>query len=174
MSKTRNSGFTLTEVLIAMVVLVITVLLIVQVVPSAMMSNLRNQYDSSSVVVAERLLNQMLSQPIGAGSFLDADGRLIQLGGGVAGTAGGPLQTINLQGGRVEVRLNFTAAAIPNYNFTYVDPNDPVGVSYEVRWAVNTQMAGPLVVSKRFFVGVWKRDPRGVMPPVTLEAWVQR
>jgi prepilin-type N-terminal cleavage/methylation domain-containing protein len=166
-------GFTLTEVLIATVVLAITALFVVQLVPASMTANLRNQYDSTSVVVAERLMNQMLSQPIGANSFIDADGQLIQMGG-AAGMAGGPIQTVNLLGGRVEVRLNFTVAAIAGYNFVYRDPNDPAQVPYEVRWAVNTQVSGPIIVSKRIFVGVWKRDPRAVMPPVTLEAWVQR
>jgi hypothetical protein len=35
-------------------------------------------------------------------------------------------------------------------------------------------MQGTTVVSKRFLVGVWKRDPRSVTVPVTVEAWVQR
>jgi hypothetical protein len=72
------------------------------------------------------------------------------------------------------VRLNFAAPAVANYNFTYVNPNAAIPIPYEVRWSVITNVQGTTVVSKRFLVGVWKRDPRGVTVPVTVDGWVQR
>jgi len=34
--------------------------------------------------------------------------------------------------------IDFTQAQVANYSFNYVDPNDPFGLSYDVRWAVIT------------------------------------
>lgn len=173
MQKRTQRGFTLTELLIATAILLFGVVSIVQLVPNAMQANLRNRYDSTAVVMAERYLDQMLSQPLSATQFTNADGVVMNLGG-VAGFAGSPLATMNLAGGQVNVLINFQANPVAGYNLVYADPNDPSGVRYEVRWAVTTDVLGPTVVAKRFFVGVWKRDPRVVLPPVTLEAWVQR
>ena len=72
------------------------------------------------------------------------------------------------------VRVDFGAVAVGGYNFTYTNPNASIAIPYEVRWSVVTTMSGTTVVAKRFLVGVWKRDPRNVTVPVTVEAWVQR
>jgi len=72
------------------------------------------------------------------------------------------------------VKVDFTAAAVTNYNFAYIEANDPAQPTYEVRWAVITTVSGGTVVSKRFIVGAWKRNATQVVPPVTLEAWVQQ
>jgi prepilin-type N-terminal cleavage/methylation domain-containing protein len=164
----RDRGFTLIELMIASAILLFGIAVIMQIVPEAMNSNLRNRYDSTSVVLAERLLDQMISQPITATQFTNADGQVMLLGG-AAGLQGSALQVVNNQ-----ARINFQAPAVANYNFTYFDPNAPVRIPYEVRWAVVTTLSGPTVVSKRYYVGVWKRDPRAVQPSVTLVAGVQR
>jgi hypothetical protein len=72
------------------------------------------------------------------------------------------------------VRVDFTAAAVANYNFTAVDPNDASATPYEVRWAVITNAGGGNVISKRYIVGAWRRDPAQTAPPVTVEGWVQK
>ncbi|MBI1750798.1 MAG: prepilin-type N-terminal cleavage/methylation domain-containing protein [Acidobacteria bacterium] len=169
--KTRlQRGFTLVELMFSTAVLLIGAVAVVQLVPAALQSNLRNRYDSTAVVVAKRYLDQIVDQPLSAASFTDADGRTIFLGSVAApGLAGNPLRVVG-----VTARVDFTVGAVANYNLTYVDPNDAVGLSYEVRWTVVTSMQGTNVVAKRFLVGVWKRDPRQVTQPVTLDAWVQR
>lgn len=167
----RQLGFTLVELAIATVVLLLGAVMVMQLVPAAMQSNVYNRYDSTAVVVAQRELDQMISQPLAAAQFTDADGRVILLGNSAAPNTvvGGPVLTA----GNI-VKIDFTAAAVANYNFAYQDANDPTQPTYEVRWAVITTVSGGTVVSKRFIVGAWKRNATLVMPPVTLEAWVQQ
>ncbi len=174
----RERGFTLIELAIATVVLLVGVVAVMQLVPSAMRLNLWNRYDSTSTVVAQRLLDQMLSQPLSAAQFVDGtlnpNCQTISLGGAAPpnppGYYGGPL----LPPGTA--RIDFTQGnQVANYNCTYQDPNDPTGPSYEVRWAVvPTVSATGQVVAKRYLVGVWMRDPNQPYLPVTLDAWKQR
>lgn len=175
----RERGFTLVELVIAIAVLLFGIAAVAQLVPLSIQSNMRNRYDSTAVVLAERLLNQMINQPITATQFTDVydNNRVIALGSVAAnGLTGNPIQVVSaIPGGSLNlVRVDFTAAAVANYNFTYTDLNAAVAIPYEVRWSVITSMQGTTVVSKRFLVGVWKRDPRNVTIPVTVEAWVQR
>jgi prepilin-type N-terminal cleavage/methylation domain-containing protein len=164
-------GFTLVELTIATAVLLFGVVAVMQLVPVAMESNLRNRYDTTSMVVAQRLLDQMMSQPVEATSFIDADGNVRQLGGLPTATTiyGGPVTQVNKV-----ARINFSPAAVANYNFVYIDPNDPARVPYEVRWAVVVVPQSGVVASKRFIVGAWRRDPRRITLPVTVEGWLQR
>ena len=167
----RERGFTLVELAIAMGILMFGIAAVAQMLPLAIKSNMNNRYDSTAVVVAERLLNQMINQPLSATQFTDVDGRVIQLGSVAAtGLTGTPVVVVG-----TTVRVSFAAgAAVANYNFTYTDPNAAIAIPYEVRWSVISTVQGTTVVDKRFLVGVWKRDPRNVTLPVTVEAWVQR
>lgn len=165
-SPRKQQGFTLIELAIATVVLLVGVVAVMQLVPAAMQSNLRNRFDSSAVVIAQRLLDQMMGQPLDNTQFVDADGRVIALGGAATPTIGGPVQVV---GGTA--RINFGAPVQNNCGFLYVDPNSPAGPTYEVRWAVVTTTSGAQVAAKRYIVGAWRR---GSTPPVTVEGWVHR
>ena len=176
-TRTRQRGFTMVELLIAMAILMFGIAAVAQLVPLSIQSNTRNRYDSTAVVLGERLLNQMVNQPLTATQFSDVDGRVIFLGSVAAnGLVGNPIQVVSAVpgGAAVLVRVDFGAAAVANYNFTYTNPNENIAIPYEVRWSVITTMQGTTVVAKRYLVGVWKRDPRNVTVPVTVEAWVQR
>lgn len=159
------------ELVIATAVLMLGVVAVMQLVPAAMQSNLNNRYDSTAVVIAQRVLDQMITQPLSATQFTDADNRIIQLGNSATPevVVGGPVQMVGRQ-----AQIDFTAAPVANYNYSYIDSNDPVPPPFEIRWAVVTTMSGTTVIAKRFFVGAWKRNATRVMPPVTVEAWVQR
>jgi prepilin-type N-terminal cleavage/methylation domain-containing protein len=183
LSRARQRGFTMVELLIAMAVLMFGIAAVAQLVPLSIQLNTRNRYDSTAVVLAERLLNQMINQPLTATQFTDVDGRVIFLGSVAAnGLVGNPIQVVSAvpNGPLNLVRENFAlGGAVANYNFNYTDPNAAVPnasapIPYEVRWTVITTMSGTTVVAKRFLVGVWKRDPRNVTVPVTVEATVQR
>lgn len=172
-------GFTLVELVISMAVLMIGIVAVAQLVPLATRSNMNNRQDTTAVVLAERLLNQMVNQPLTATQFTDVDGRVILLGNVAAsGLSGNPVivvasraQTANLD----LVRINFAVQPpVANYNFVYVNPSDANQTVYEVRWSVISTVVGGTVVAKRFLVGVWRRDPRGVTVPVTVDGWVQR
>ncbi len=171
LTRWTERGFTLIELTIATLVLLVGCVAVMQLVPAAMQSNLRNRFDTTATVIAQRELDQMITQSLTATSFVDADGRTIALGNvaSVNQVVGGPVVT-----GGSTARINFNGAAVANYNFTYSDPNDAARVQYEVRWAVITNAVGGVPISKRFIVGAWRRDPRQTAPPVTVEGWVQK
>jgi len=154
----------LVELAIATVVLLVGVVAVIQLVPNAIRLNLWNRYDSTSTVVAQRLLDQMLSQPMTTVQFLNADVPPVQIS--LVGP-GAPLVPNT-------ARIDFNQLPVAGYSYNYRDPNDPSGPLYEVRWAVIPTVANGQVIAKRYIVGVWKRDPNQVYGPVTLEAWKQQ
>src|SRR5882762_9087744 len=70
----RVRGFSLIEMLIATVILLIGLVGIAQLVPATILINQKGRLDSTSLVFAQRELDQMLSQKLNAPSFLEANG----------------------------------------------------------------------------------------------------
>ncbi len=167
----RQRGFTLIELAIATVVFLVGVVAVMQLVPASLQSNLNNRVDTSSVVLAQRELDQMTDQPLSSASFTDADGNVCNLGNSATPdvVVGSPV----IQVGN-SVRIDFNAATVAGYNFKYTNPQDPTDGAYDVRWAViSNNNAGGTVASKRFIVGVWRRAGGQMLAPVTLDAWQQ-
>jgi hypothetical protein len=135
--------------------------------------NYRNRTDSSALVFAQRELDQMLSQPLnpttGPPSFTDAEGNFCYLGD--------PTQPNQLVGTNVLLGLgnvpiiDFTSS-VPNYNFTYQDPADPSGITYDVRWAVIITGNGTTASSKRIILGIRQVGGNGYFQPITLDTMV--
>jgi|SRR5215831_5070420 len=177
LNKQRN-GFTLTEVLVATVILLVCLAAVAQLVPASILSNSSNRNDSTAMVFAQQELNQFVSRPITATQYT-TDTLLnvctaaspCMLGdttqNGV--TVGSPVILFNNL-----PAINFAAAPVAGYSFTYQDPNDPVGVVYDVRWAVITRAPGGNVATKRFILGVIKRGGNGLNVPVTLDTMTGR
>lgn len=166
-----ESGFSMIEMAVATAILLFGVVMLAQLVPASLRSNMFNRFDSTSVVIAQRELDQMIDQPLTAAQFTDADGRVILLGDPAAPNVvvGGPVQMVGNS-----AKVDFTAAAVANYNFNFVDANDPVQPTYQVRWAVITNVQAGIIVSKRFLVGVYNQNNTAMLPPVTVEAGVQK
>src|SRR5713101_419496 len=166
-----ESGFSMIEMAVATAVLLFGVVMLAELVPASLQLNMSNRFDSTSVVIAQRELDQMIDQPITATQFTDADGRVILLGNAATPNVvvGGPVVMVGNS-----ARVNFTPADVANYNFNFVDPNDPVRPTYEVRWAVITQVQTGTIISKRILVGVYNRNNTALLPSVTVEAWVQK
>ena len=173
-------GFTLIEVLIAMFVLVVGLVAVMQMVPYSVNANLSNRNDSSATVIAQRLRDLMVNQPLSVTTLTDPTAMFpcgglttCVLGGGTANgdyVAGCPL----LNSGQI----NFGANPVANYNFIFRDPNDPTGTSYDVRWAVITSVrnVGPMqnvVVAKRYVVGARQREATA-QPVSIFSSWVSR
>jgi prepilin-type N-terminal cleavage/methylation domain-containing protein len=173
MQKIRQRGFSLMEVLVATIVLLTGVVAVAQVVPVAITANNLNRRDSTSSVIAQRELAQMLEQPLGAApTFTDALGNACNLGDptqpGV--TVGSPLVVIANR-----PTINFTAAQVGGYSFTTpVDPEDPFGARYDVRWAVITDGNGKTASSRRFILSARLLGGNGYYLPLTLDAMVQK
>src|ERR1700723_652521 len=61
----RNQrGFTIVEVLMAIVILLVGIVAVAQLVPASIGSNSVNRNDSSALVFAQRQMDQFLSQPL--------------------------------------------------------------------------------------------------------------
>src|SRR6266704_1165280 len=73
-------GFSILEMLLATIILLVGLVAIAQLVPASILLNYRNRMDSSALVFAQRELDQMLDQPMTVNSFVDALGNTCQLG----------------------------------------------------------------------------------------------
>jgi prepilin-type N-terminal cleavage/methylation domain-containing protein len=174
----RAGGFTLIEMLMALVVLLVGVVAVAELVPASVGSNSTNRNDSSALVFAQRQMDLFLSQPLNMSisppSFtetLDQQTFTCYLGDPSQPNqlVGSPVSTVGNQ-----VVIDFAQATVPNYSFTYQDPNDPFGVVYDVRWAVITTTSNGLVSSKRFILGARKKGGNGIYRPVTLDTMLER
>ena len=173
-ARAKQSGFTLTELAIATAVLLFGVVAVMQLVPFAMKTNTANRNDTTSVVIAQHLLDELSSQPFNNATVNDPVCGAMSLG---AGAAGGTVMSPNatyLTNPNGVAKVDFTKAAVAGYNCNYVDPNDAVGTSYQVRWGVVvTENAGGQIVSRRFVLGV-QRVGMQFRFPVNVETTVQR
>ena len=174
--KARGNGFTLTEVLVATVVLLVCLVAIAQLVPASILSNSSNRNDSSAVVFAQQELNQLISRPITDTQYT-TDTALNLCTVATPCLLGNPAQNGQTVGSPVVLVdnhpvINFSIAPVAGYSFTYQDLNDPAGVTYDVRWAVITRAQGGNVLSKRFILGATKRGGNSFYVPITLDTMV--
>ncbi|MGA2095574.1 MAG: prepilin-type N-terminal cleavage/methylation domain-containing protein [Candidatus Acidiferrum sp.] len=181
MKKNRETGFTLIEVILAIVVLLVGIVAVAQMVPASVSSNSTNRSDSSALVFAQRQMDQFLNQPLNMSSvpptFIETiDGQTFTC------YLGNPTQPNTVVGANTLIFYNqlvvdFTQAqgSVPTgYHFSYQDPNDPSGVTYDVRWAVVTTTNNGLVSGKRYILGVRKTGGNGIYQPVTLDSIVEK
>jgi prepilin-type N-terminal cleavage/methylation domain-containing protein len=175
-NKRRARGFSLIEMMIATVILLIGLVGIAQLVPASILINQKGRLDSTSLVFAQRELDQMMGQPLTALTFIEANGALCA----TSCDLGDPSQPGVVVGNPLvwvynRPLIDFSpTTGVDNYSFNYTDPNDPFGVTYDVRWAVVTTMKGTSIVGKRFFVGVRQLGGNGFVPAVTLDAMVEK
>ena len=176
-TKRRSSerGFSVLEMMFATIILLVGLVAIAQLVPATILLNYRNRNDSSALVFAQRELDQMLDQPINAlGSppqFTDVLSNIGYLGDPTTPNIiqGSPVVVINNQ-----ALIDFGAAPVTNFSFTALDPTDPSGVTYDVRWAVILTGNGTTVSAKRIILGVRQQGGNGYFQPITLDTSVQK
>jgi prepilin-type N-terminal cleavage/methylation domain-containing protein len=171
----RNQrGFTLTEVLIAIVILLVGIVAVAQLVPASIGSNSANRNDSTSLVFAQREMDQFLLQPLNNTAFIETiDTQTFTC------NLGDPAQPNAVVGSNVtlfynQLVIDFSQAPVTNYSFVYHDPNDPVEVNYDVRWAVILTTNGGSITSKRFILGARKKGGNGIYNPVTLDTIIYK
>lgn len=177
-NKRRQRGFTLLELAIATLILMVGIVGVVQLVPASQQSNFKNRVDTTAMVFAQRELDQMINQPLTSGTFTDSDLRVVNLGSQTV--------TNTVFGGPVNAAVNpptidFSVAAVAGYNYTFFDPNDladAASATYEMRWAVISIVTGGQVVSKRFIVGCRRVGGTGngnqVLLPAVVDTLVQK
>ncbi len=157
-----DSGFSILEMIIASAIMMVGIVSVVQLV-----------LDTLATVIAQRELDQMLSQPLAVNAFTDTDGRVISLGG--AGSPGAAVVPDD-QGAE---QIDFTAA-LPAAGFFISayqdrnDPNFPNGATFELRWAVIPQMSGGRIISKRIMIGCRQTNANRPSLAVNLDSWVHK
>jgi len=167
----KQSGFSILEMLLASVIMMVGIISVVQLVPVSLQLNASNRLDTMATVIAQRELDQMLSQPVSVNTFKDKEGRTISLGG--AGSPGAPV-VMDSQGKTVQI--DFTADPVPGFSIPqYIDPNDPTGATFELRWAVIPQLStNGRLVSKRIIIGCRQTNAARPVLPVNLDTWVHK
>jgi len=177
-SRARLEGFSILEMMFATVILLVGLIAVAQLVPASILLNYRNRTDSSALVFAQRQLDQMLDQPINPplNQFTDALGNTCQLGDPTVTNSvqGSTVTTLNNQPIIVFNSPNPPLAPTNGYGFTYADPNDPSGTTYDVRWAVIITGSGGTASSKRFILGVRQVGGNGYFQPITLDTMVEK
>lgn len=169
-AQARRAGFTLLEMMLACSVLMIGVVSVVQLVPASLKTSVDNRLDTMATVVAQRELDQMLTQPLSATSFSDADGHTVSLGG-----AGAPGANVVMNGQSATIDFSSPVSSVPaGFSAIYVDLNDPNLTSFELRWAVFSEMNGGTVVSRRIIIGCRRANSNTAVFPVTLDSSVEK
>ena len=165
------NGFSVLEMILASAILMIGVISVVQLVPASLNSSVGNRLDTVATVVAQRELDQMLSQPLNVNTFVDNDRQTVRLGG-----AGAPGAPVAMNGGYATIQF---AASLPPTGFykSYTDPNDPIGPKFDLRWAVFPQVSNGVVVGRRIIIGCRRTNDGGnqqLLLPVILDSSVQK
>lgn len=171
-------GFSILEMMLATILLLVGLVAVAQLVPASILMNYRNRTNSSAMVFAQRELDQMLDQPINPplNQFTDALGNTCQLGDPTVTNSvqGSTVTTLNNQPIIVFNSPNPPLAPTNGYGFTYADPNDPSGTTYDVRWAVIITGSSGRASSKRFILGVRQVGGNGYFQPITLDTMVEK
>lgn len=172
----RERGFTLTEMLIATVVILVGLVAVAQLVPTSVLLNANNRSDGTALVLAERQLEALRAIPLATNVFKDPLGVTCPFGNTC--NVGDPTQPGVLVGSPVTLSnnspiINFAVPLVPGYGFTFTDPNDPVGAVNDVRWAVITTTNGT-TTGKRIIVGAFRRGMQSPSFPISLDTMVSK
>jgi prepilin-type N-terminal cleavage/methylation domain-containing protein len=181
--RSNEQGFTLVEMLIATIVVLVGLVAVAQLVPASALLNSSNRNDGTALVFAQRELEYIREQPLGVPvapppTFSDPQGVLCPPS--TTCGLGDPTQRNVLIGSPVVAGatpiIDFAAAQVPGYGFTYTDLNDPFGASYDVRWAVITftNPVSNVTTGRRIILGVFRRGMRTPTLPITLDTMVEK
>jgi prepilin-type N-terminal cleavage/methylation domain-containing protein len=171
-------GFTLIEMLMATAIIIVGLVAVAQLVPTSVLLNSNNRNDGTALVFAQREMEAMREQPLTSTSFSDPAGILCPPS--QTCLLGDPTQPNVLVGSPVVLFENspvvdFTAPTVPGYSFTYTDPNDPLGTTTDVRWAVITNRnLTQVVTSRRIILGVFRRGMSSPTLPITIDVQLEK
>lgn len=179
--RTKQNGFTLVEMLMATVIVIVGLVAVAQLVPTSVMMNMNNRSDGTALVFAQRAIEFIREQPLTSTtsppSFVDPLGVLCPLG--QTCFLGDPIQPNVMVGSALNTTatpmIDFSATPVDGYSYTYIDPNDPYGASYDVRWAIATTTTPQgIVTGRRIILGVYRRGMKSASLPVTLDTMVEK
>jgi hypothetical protein len=154
---------------------------VAQLVPTSVMLNSTSRNDATALVFGQRVLEGMRSQPLTTLYYQDP--QIPACATASVCLLGDPTQPSVLLGNPVNTTsgspiIDFSGAPVTGYSFTYVDPNDPLGALYDVRWSVLTRTHNNSTTgyptSKRIILGVFRRGMKSPTLPVTLDTMVSK
>lgn len=174
-SRRAAAGFTMVELLIAIAIMLFGIVAVARLVPMAIDSNFKNRNDSTALIAAQRLLEQMAAQPLDSMSgacgaapantyyFCDQDGDLILLGAQDT-TLGASVTTEDgcpvAGAGQLDFTIPAPANCNPNGTVDYGlkkqwvwNPVTNTTQTIELRWRVIGWHAGGAAMRKVFIVG---------------------
>jgi len=95
----RERGFSILEMMLATVILLIGLVAIAQLVPATIQLNFRNRHRLVGFGFAQRELDQFIDQPLFAATFTDTTGNTCALGSAAPANAvqGSPVAVVNNQ-----------------------------------------------------------------------------
>jgi len=131
--KRTQAGFSLIELMIAGAVLTFGFLALIILVTTAMANNGRSQRDTTSVMLAQSIVEQINATLAGAGtsSITDCAGNTWNINTGIGGAA--------LSGTSIDYGETSPPA---NYYMNYVVCNGTQQTTYDIRWRVEALAAG--------------------------------
>jgi prepilin-type N-terminal cleavage/methylation domain-containing protein len=163
----KQSGMTLIELLIAMVVLMVGVVGSMALIVYAISGNGRNKQQSNSVVIAQLLTEKISSQKatlVNALTITDCTGTSSTVATDVGG------QALNSSG-----EEDFTATPVTGYQMYYTDCGTTGRqMTYDVRWTITqpTAYTKLVVVSAQLKNAAGKTNARMYSLPVTIRTLV--
>jgi type IV pilus modification protein PilV len=174
--RTRQSGMSLIELMIAMTVLVVGMLALMTLVTTAISSNNRSKLDTTGTMLAQTVLEGIAAQPASAGAtFSMSDCNPAGAATFTIATAGGASPGAGADIVASTGNIDFTQAfsGVPaNYKMQYVT----CGVSgaqatYDVRWNVRTLTAFTKMITvsaRQLGVSTSGANLPFFSPPITL------
>lgn len=165
-ARKESRGFSLVELMIAMVVLAVGLLAAAGLICAAMSTNVVPKLGSTSATLAESTMERILSIPPDAtgaaasATLTDCSGNSFTVNTLVGGS---PLVT-----NQNEVTVDFQQPAVPGYSMQYVICASNQNITYDVRWTVEpgpTLSTQLITVSARVVPG--SAGPQGVYSRTT-------
>jgi len=174
--RSGERGFTLTEMLIATLIVVVGLVAVAQLVPMSVMMNANNRSDGTALVLAQKQMEALRTVPLAATTFTDPLGITCPIA--TTCNVGDPTQPGVFIGSPVVFLdnapiIDFSQPLVDGYGFTYTDPNDPTGATNDVRWAVVTTTNGN-VIGRRIVVGAFRRGMKSPTYPISLDTMVSK
>jgi hypothetical protein len=163
---------TLIELMIAAVVLIFGMLSIMGLLMLAVGNNGRSKIDSSATMLSQAVLEQISAKLVGGGPGSITDNSGCGGGPGTTWTIAYGQGGANLAGGKIDFVGQAQGAVPADYYMNYVECNNNVRMTYDVRW--NIQAVGTttylVTVGARPFSGMPTRFAFAL--PVSMRAYV--
>lgn len=145
-----QTGFSLIEVMLAMLVLGIGLLGSIGMICAAAASNSGSKLNTTAATLAESTLERIVAVPQSAGgigpltTLTDCQGNFFNMATSVGGSPAPPSGPVTA--------IDFRQAPVPNYSMQYVMCSGAQNLTYDVRWRVDlgpTPATGLVTVSVR-------------------------